>query len=203
MKLGKSKIDKRNNRIKRNILGMICLLTLANCGGGGGGSSSKFYGGVWDFVARKIVDSCQTNASSNFNAVVTVNQDGDNVVANSGTITLSGKTNDKDGFDVTGTSTTSQGCAAAYGYRFIDASDGIADAILAILVRCGSAQCDLGYGGSASKRSNKESILLSSSTLNQSAEELAQSCISGTINSKSIGESSILEDTTSLLESLL
>ncbi len=123
--------------------------------GGGGGNDSESYAGTWSFSGNKVHETCDSGAPSTASVTLTVNQDGDRVVVNSGSITLVGTTNDQDGFGVVGSGTTTNGCSTEYAYYFDGASDGDADVGLAIVANCGGARCEVGYGGSASKRNDR------------------------------------------------
>lgn len=154
------------SKIKTRFLLPLVILT-AGCGGGGGGSSQPFYGGVWDFEGVKLVDNCGVGAPTTTSIELTVNQDGNRVVLNSGVVTLTGETKpEDDGFIVTATATSESGCQTGYGYSFKNASDGVADTALLLTVRCGLTQCTAGYGGVSVRRSGRSAVAGSDSGSN-------------------------------------
>lgn len=136
------------------------LALLAGCSGGGGGSDGGsdggFYAGIWDFVGTKALDDCNTGQSASATTRLTVNQDGDAVVVDSGTITLTGVTNSEDGFTATATGVSSSGCPTNYAYVFKDASDGNADARVGVSVTCGGITCTAAYTGLAVRTSGRD-----------------------------------------------
>lgn len=139
-------------------------ILMAGCGGGGGGSSEAFYGGVWDFSGVKLVDDCGTKVPSTTSIELTVNQDGSRVVVNSGVVTLTGETKpEDDGFIVTGSGTTSNGCQSGYAYSFKNASDGTADTGLVLTVQCGLVQCTVGFAGTSVRRTSRSAVTPGSS----------------------------------------
>ena len=135
----------------------LCLgVSILGCGGGGGGgSSSGFYGGTWDINAVRVVNDCGLAIAPTFSNTLVVNQDGTRVVVDSGSRVLQGQTNDKDGFTVTDTLPPSNGCVSGAAYSFSDASDGEADVGVALVVRCGSRECVVAYGGKGVRRNGK------------------------------------------------
>lgn len=134
---------------------ICCVIGVQGCGGGGGGDDAAFYGGVWRFSGIKFSDECNSGADTAFNSVISVNQDENRVVATSGQITLTGTTNDKDGFSVTATAPAPNGCTYAYAYEFRNASDGHADVGLGFALQCGNRICAIGYGGPGVRDSNR------------------------------------------------
>src|SRR5690554_6576723 len=126
--------------MKKVILFLCALSLVVGCGGGGGGGgggrSGAFYGGIWDFTGLNLTNNCGAFVPDFTSVRMTVNQDGNRVVVNSGTVVLDGVTNpEDDGFDVTATSVSSNGCPTAYAYSFKDASDGEAAVGLALSVQ--------------------------------------------------------------------
>jgi hypothetical protein len=105
--------------------------------------------------AVRVVNDCGLAVSPTFATTLVVNQDGTRVVVDSGSRVLQGQTNDKDGFTVTDTLPSSNGCVAGAAYSFSDASDGEADVGVALLVRCGSRECAVAYGGKGVRRKAK------------------------------------------------
>lgn len=145
--------------VTRTVIAALTLSLFACGGGGGGGSngggSSGFYAGTWDFVGRLGLDDCNTGAAPTASAVFLVNQDGNRVVLNTGSLALQGTTNNQDGFDVSGGSTLPSGCQGATAVVYTDASDGSAAAALVLAVRCGAARCNAGWSGEAVLRSGR------------------------------------------------
>ena len=139
------------------VIAAIMASLLGGCGGGGGGGQAS-YAGQWVFVGRNLINDCNANVPTTETLNWTVNQDGSTVVVNSGQVTLQGSTNDKDGFEVTAYSTnSSNGCETGYGIGFEDASDGEAQAVVALVVKCGNVTCRIGYGGIATRQSTSTS----------------------------------------------
>lgn len=136
------------------MVGLVVGLAIVGCGGGGGGGSAS-YAGTWSVNGRLAVNECGVAVEPTFSHTVVVNQNGDRVVANVGSLVMEGEVSDKDGFVVVNVSTTSNGCQAAAGYVFSDASDGEADAFFAIIVRCGVRECRIGYPGTGRRISNR------------------------------------------------
>ena len=98
--------------------------------------------------------------ASNITVSPVVNQDGSRVVVDSGTIVLTGTTNDEDGFAVQNVgSPDANGCVTGTAYAFKNASDGNADVGVALVVRCptssGNLECAVGYGGPGVRRNNR------------------------------------------------
>jgi hypothetical protein len=151
-------------------------LILGACGGAGGSGSGGFYAGVWDFVGAKFVDDCNTGAPGSTSITLTVNQDGRDVVVNSGNVTLTGTTNQDDGFTVTASLPGSNGCAGAASYVFKNASDGNADVGVGIAVRCGVTQCTVAYGGPATRRSERQALEGPGLDLEHVVEALERRC---------------------------
>jgi len=127
----------------------LAAIVAAACGGGGGGSKKGFYAGIWNFNGLKVLDDCRTNAPGSVSSQLIVNQDGKRVVVNSGRVTMEGETTDKDGFEVTFVTTTDSGCLLGTACIFENASDGIADAGMAVVLECGRQSCSVVYAGSA------------------------------------------------------
>ncbi len=142
------------NRIRR-VVGVVGCVSLMACGGGGGGSSSGNYTGTWDIRALRVLNDCAVPVDSVFSTSIVVNQDGGRIVVNSGSRVLEGAVNGQDGFTVSDVLPVSNGCQGFAGYSFSDASDGEADVGVAIVVRCGTRECTVGYGGGAKRRDGK------------------------------------------------
>jgi len=143
--------------MKKLIVATFCFACIA-CGGSSGGGGTASYAGIWDYSATKGLDDCGLGVPATFSTVLTVNQDGRRVVVDSGRVVLTGEVNDDDGFSVSNVSTDSDGCQTATAYVFQNASDGIANAGLAFVIRCGPAQCSVGYGGQALKRGRSANL---------------------------------------------
>lgn len=144
--------------IRNALCGAVLGVVLSACGGGGGGdgTSAGNYAGTWDLALRQVVNDCNADVSPTFVQRALVNQDGQRVVVDLGQGVLAGTTNNEDGFEVSTSGTTSGGCQSATALVFKDASDGNANVGFAIVVRCGSATCTLGYGGGAVKASSRD-----------------------------------------------
>lgn len=157
----------------KKLIILIGVFAVVGCGGGGGSSSGGgTYNGIWQFNGVKVLDECGSGAPS-LAAIqnLIVNQDGNNIVVNSGQITLTGTTNNDDGFLVSTQTVSPQGCPIGYGYSFSDASDGDADVAIAIVVTCGNAQCRLGFAGNAI-RDGSRSLITSSDSIESLANSL-------------------------------
>lgn len=136
-------------------LGVLLCASLVACGGGGGGSSSGNYAGTWDIGASRVLNDCGARVDPTFVTTIVVNQDNNRVVVNSGNLTLEGETNDRDGFTVSTAYNSTNGCQVGAGYSLSDASDGEANVGIALVVRCGSRECAVGYSGTATRRDSK------------------------------------------------
>lgn len=150
--------------MKTLIVLFASLTILAGCSGGGGGSdggsSDGFYAGVWDFEGTRALDDCGLGVPSTLNTRVTVNQDGNYIVANSGTVTLTGAVDaSNDGFTVTASDDPGNGCSRAYAYSFKDASDGLAGVGVVVSVSCGGVICNSGYSGPAQRLGTRDESL--------------------------------------------
>lgn len=158
---------------------MFCtLFSLATTGcGGGGGGGTPFYGGIWRFRGLKVVDTCRISNESVFSTTLTVNQIEDRVVVDSGRVVLEGNTNEEDGFNVSNSSENGN-CRTISQYQFKDASDGDAEAVLAITTTCGVARCELGFAGNAERSSGKSSSDNEESRL----EEIIADAINATLS---------------------
>lgn len=160
------------------LISVLVLGSLLACGGGGGGGGGSSYSGTWDVATRKAYDECNVGAESVFVARINVNQNGNEVVVNSGTVTLTGTTNDQDGFSVSG-GFLSQGCTISAAYVFGDASDGDASVGFALTARCGNSQCTVGYGGRAQRIGRSGIEVDGLSDLSLLADTVAEQCIHG------------------------
>lgn len=142
-------------RMRLSVLLLLGAIGIHGCGGGGGSDDGAFYGGVWRFSGIKFSDECNAGVSTVFNTVITVNQDQGRIVATSGQITLTGTTNDKDGFSVSATAPAPNGCSYGYAYEFRNASDGEADVGLGFALQCGNRICTVGYAGPGIRDSSR------------------------------------------------
>jgi len=160
--------------MKKGILSaVVCMfvaVSLVACGGGGDGGGgggtdatpSANYSGTWSFPATLALNDCNLSDMQNTLSLTNyVTHSGTSVNVVSGTVNLSGTTNDKDGFEVySDVSTDSNGCQGMVGIRYDGASDGNADAALAIVVQCESLQCTVGYQGTAVRTSTSTALAL-------------------------------------------
>lgn len=137
------------------LLSLIVFVSAACGGGGGGKSSSGFYGGTWNFAGRIVVNDCNSQIPSETVVNLVVNQDGNRVVVNAGSVTLQGNTNNRDGFDVASASQSANGCETGTAIIFANASDGIADTGLAIVAQCGNLRCTASWGGESVRQNGK------------------------------------------------
>jgi hypothetical protein len=137
--------------VRRIIAIMGCISCIACGGGGGGGSSTADYTGTWQVRALRVINDCGAAVDSVFTNTIVVNQDGSRIVVNSGSRVMQGTANDRDGFTVADVLPASNGCQAVAGYSFSDASDGEADVGVAVIVRCGARECNVAYGGTATR----------------------------------------------------
>lgn len=144
-------------------LGALLVASASGCGGGGGGGSadSGFYAGSWSLSLGRAVNDCGLGLPVTFTNTVLVNQNGSEVVVDSGRVVLTGSTHEEDGFFVARVEAGANGCETATGYRFEDASDGEADVVLAIVSRCGRGECAVAYGGSGRRVSSRSAAGLS------------------------------------------
>jgi hypothetical protein len=142
--------------MKKSILCLCaCSLLSVGCGGGGGGGSGDgkssegtFYGGVYTANLTRVSGDCGANLPASQTLQVTVNQDGDRVVADIGRVTLAGATNANDGFDVESTGPGSNGCTIGTHLTTRDIGNGSGTAGLAFGATCRGVLCVVGYGGS-------------------------------------------------------
>lgn len=152
--------------MKKLFLAGIVLL-MFGCGGGGS-DEGAFYGGVWRFSGIKLSDTCNAGASTVLNTVITVNQDQGRIVATSGRITLTGSTNDKDGFSVSATTPApTNGCVFDFAYVFQNASDGAADVGYGYATRCGNQSCTVVYTGPGTRDSSRSTVVDESDDFNK------------------------------------
>ena len=182
------------NLIKRCIFAVL-VSTLVACGGGGGDDSSSTgnYAGTWDVSATRVINDCGLPLPANVTVSPLVNQDGTRVVVNSGTIVLTGMTNDEDGFAVKNIgSPDANGCVTGTAYNFKNASDGNADVGVALVVQCGNRQCAVGYGGQGVRRENRS--LTDMRTENTGLADIQATIGSAVVGGKGeIGQNSELE----------
>lgn len=160
------------------LISVLVLGSLLACGGGGGGGGGSSYSGTWDVAATKTLDECNSGTAPAISARINVNQNGNEVIVNSGDVTLTGGVNDRDGFTVAG-GFQSSGCTNAAAYVFSDASDGDASVGFALTVRCGNAQCTVAYGGRAQRIGRSGIEVDGLSDLNLLADTVAEQCIQG------------------------
>ncbi len=81
-----------------------------------------------------------------------VNQDGNRIVVNSGTLTLAGETTDDDGFLAVSPEYVDGRCTSAAAISFSNAGDGEAAVGVAFGVTCGGSRlCRVAFGGTGSK----------------------------------------------------
>lgn len=184
-------------KIIRQLSVLVLCLFSACGGGGGGGGGSAFYGGLWRFAGVNALNDCNIDIPVQVIANLTVNQDGERVVVDSGNVVLEGTTNEEDGFAVAHSGVTENGCALALAYVFKDASDGEADTGFAIVSRCGSLQCSVAYGGT-SLRSGRANIDDSDAATVDEVIEV----ITGQIGHQTEGKSSGEEELHDLAEEL-
>lgn len=156
----------------------LLALTLSSCGGGGGGDSTPFYGGIWDFGGIKISDECNSPTPDLTGLVLTVNQDGERVVVNTGRVVLEGAVNEDDGFTVSAEQTTN-GCNVGYAYVLKNASDGEADAVFGLAVACGYRSCVVVWGGAAIRRTTRASSSASGSRFDETIDTITNHCLAG------------------------
>ena len=136
----------------------LFVACIAACGGGGGGGDDTgFYGGTWNFRGALLINECGGDVSNPFVVDLLVNQDGDGVVVNSGSATLTGSVTENDGFLVTDERVIN-GCNSVAGYEFRNASDGEADVAFAIILNCGGVSCSVGWGGTARLLSARDAL---------------------------------------------
>jgi hypothetical protein len=139
----------------RMLLSFSVTTVLYSCGGGGGGGNSAFYGGVWQFQGVKVIDDCNFNAPNSATLTLNVNQAGDEVIADVGSLQFSGMTNDEDGFTIIHQQPADDLCETASAIAFKEASDGNANAGYAIVTKCRSLTCSVGYSGTAIRSSRR------------------------------------------------
>ena len=142
------------------------------------------YTGTWLFKGTEAVDTCSINEDITFTSQPRVSQSGSNVVVVSGTVTMTGTTNDMDGFDVYGPVTTgANGCQSQSGYRFTNASDGNAGVQLAIAVQCGSTQCGIRWDGGAVRQSFNTALSIVT-TYDMNMDSIIDKCVQQIIENK-------------------
>jgi hypothetical protein len=84
-----------------------------------------------------------------------VTQDGSNITVQAGSLTLTGTTNDKDGFTAMMTRPGTSGCTQGMLVELREASDGDALVGIALAAQCRGQTCAVGYGGTATRTANK------------------------------------------------
>lgn len=138
------------------LLGSVFMLSLQLCGcGGGGGGGGTDYSGTWSFQGTKFSDACKSSLGPTMSLNWIVSQNGSDITVQSGSLTLTGAVNDKDGFDASLAREGSRGCLEGISLGTREASDGSAIAAVAIGVQCGKVTCVVGYGGTATRTSSK------------------------------------------------
>lgn len=182
--------------LKRSIVATAiasCVLSGAGCGGGGGsdsGSNSAPYAGTWDYQTTKLSDSCRLGTSAQLNATMTVEQHGSSVSVQAGSVSLSGATNDKDGFTATGTQAGPNGCTQGFGISLQDASDGRGLIAVVVAVQCGNRTCSVGYGGTATRTSTR----MNTKSLGADATEDTAANINNLVANSDVGVDGGLEN---------
>jgi hypothetical protein len=141
-------------RIISSAISLAVIFLIAGCGGGGGGGGSDSFAGVYDVAMTKVIDDCRLGLDNTASFVHTVNQDGDRIVLNSGSITMDGNVNEeKDGFTVSTATADADGCVTGYGVSYAPSSgDQDYNVGLALVLSCGSLECTVGYSGGAYRR---------------------------------------------------
>lgn len=151
------------------LLSLVVFMLAVGCGGGGGDGGGGAppppnYSGTWLFQGNLYVNDCNVDITNTLTSQPIVSHNGNDVVVVSNKITLTGKTNADDGFDVTSTAPyyITNECACYYAYVFKHASDGNADAGMGMSCGCsGSTQlCTVGYGGTAVRQSFSTGITI-------------------------------------------
>lgn len=130
----------------------ILMLTLVSCGGGsGGGDGIPFFAGRYRVNLSILGDNCGLGLPATLSATHTVNQDGQRIVLDSGSVVLTGSVNEeRDGFIVTNQSSDNQ-CVTrtGIGYRISDRANADYTTVFLIEVTCGRRTCEGTYGGTA------------------------------------------------------
>jgi hypothetical protein len=173
------------------ILGSVLTMSVlvSACGGGGGDGASTNYGGTWNFQGTKLSDECRSSLGPTMGVNLVVTQNGSAVTVQSGSLTLTGNVNDKDGFDAMLTRPGTNGCIQGVSVTLRDASDGTAIAGYAIAAQCGGVTCAVGYGGTATRTSTKS---LETDTDDRTAETMTDELADVTTTSKSGMEGGVL-----------
>lgn len=165
----------------------IATLSLISCGGGGGGDGSTTtttttvlptpnYSGTWSFNGFLFINDCNLVAPTVFTATPIVSHSGNNVVVVSGSVVLTGRTNDKDGFEVASQPVSYiSGCVSVVAYVFEGASDGNAAVGFGYAGQCGSRVCTVGYGGTAVRLSYDSTISIENKS-DTSLDSLMDKC---------------------------
>ena len=169
------------------------VLFMFGCGGGES-DDGAFYGGVWRFSGIKFSDTCNTGDSTVFNTAITVNQDQGRLVATFGNplIILTGTTNDKDGFSVSGTTPPyANGCQYGYAYVFQNASDGAADVGFSYTRQCGNQSCTVVYTGPGTRDSSRSTVVDESDDFNKLEGVFSQ----GLVVEKGVELEALVQDT--------
>jgi len=139
------------NKLKSLIL-FFFLLSPVACGGGSGGGSE--IPGVYGVSLRLILDDCGINPSNTLNFTHSVNQDGDRVAIQSGSLSFLGEV-DGDGFNGTNQFLAPNGCIVDSAYVYNPPSGNETwDVALAQITRCPgfAMECITGYVGTATRR---------------------------------------------------
>lgn len=133
--------------MRKMIFAVLISLIAFGCGGGGGGGPKSF-AGRWAFVSTGLtVDDCNLGVDLPSPQTWVVNQDGNRIVLDVGSLVLQGAVKEGDnGFDVNGSGNLSNGCIGAWAISTtIDGNSGTAG--VATSATCGSLTCTIGSGG--------------------------------------------------------
>ena len=160
---------------------ICCVVGQTGCGGGGGSGDSSGYSGTWNYNTTLAVNACRLPVDPTINGTLTVTQDGSNIIVQGGSLTLTGTTNDKDGFTATVTRPAENGCTSGMLIEFREASDGEALVGIAMAAECRGRTCGVGYGGTATRTANK-------SFEESEAGDIAENTISTITSQVQVGE---------------
>jgi hypothetical protein len=177
---------------KFHMVGLLVGACMLGCGGGGGGGGSASYAGTWSVNARLTLNECGVAVEPTVSHTVIVNQDGNRIVANVGSVVMEGEVNDLDGFTAVNVTTSSDGCQVGAGYVFGEASDGEARAVFAIIVRCGIRECRIGYLGTGRRISTRLSD--SSSIAKNSTDDIVNALAEGIATTGGVPSEGTLEE---------
>ncbi|MFN4894910.1 MAG: hypothetical protein ACK5GN_10640 [Pseudomonadota bacterium] len=180
----------------RKLVTLLLVTGLAACGGGGGGGGegSGLYSGTWNFQGTKLSDNCRSGVAQNISVDLIVNQDGDSVTIQSGSLVATGSVNDRDGVSATFTRPAADGCVQGLSIVFANASDGNAEVGYAIAAQCGRVTCAVGYGGIAVRTGKTLSDDLQGNEPDSMFESLGEVAIESQEGAEG-GIASVLEET--------